>query len=289
MLNLSLILSIASLVSSTLAASSAFYGLNYGVNMYACPTLEDVKRDFRILSQYTNTVRIYSIKDCNLGELALKASQATKLRLYLGMWVDKSDSFDREFSALKTIAESNRFYNVEAIIVGSEVMYRGDLEPNELVDRIEKVKSLVSPLGQTKVTTADVYYKFTPEIINAVDFVMMNAFIYWEGINVDQATDTLMAHYQSVKDMSNGKLVRISETGWPDQGDQNMASIPSSENQKNFLLQTLCRTKQQEIDMIWFSAIDEGYKPGVESHFGLLDSNRQLKKDYTYEKLMNPC
>lgn len=56
-----------------------------------------------------------------------------------------------------------------------------------------------------------------------------------------------------------------------------------------FLLQTLCRTKQQGIEMIWFSAIDEGYKPGVEGHFGVLDSNRQLKKEYSYEKLMNPC
>lgn len=173
MFKISFIVSIVSLVSSTLAASSAFYGLNYGVNMYACPSLEDVKQDFRILSQYTNTVRIYSVKDCNLGELALKASQATKLRIYLGMWVDKSDSFDREYNALKTMAETNRFYNVEAIIVGSEVMYRGDLQSSELVERIEKVKSLVIPLGRTKVTTADVYYKFTPEIINAVDFIMM--------------------------------------------------------------------------------------------------------------------
>lgn len=171
MFKLSLIVSIISLVTSTLAASNAFYGLNYGVNTYACPSLEDVKHDFRIISQYTNTVRIYSVKDCNLGELALKASQATKLKLYLGMWVDKTDSFDREYSALKTIVESNPFYNVEAIIVGSEVMYRGDLQSNELVDRIEKVKTLVR--GQTKVTTADVYYKFTPEIINAIDFVMM--------------------------------------------------------------------------------------------------------------------
>lgn len=52
---------------------------------------------------------------------------------------------------------------------------------------------------------------------------------------MDQATDTLMAHYTSVKDMSNGKLVRISETGWPDEGSQNMESIPSHENQKKYV------------------------------------------------------
>lgn len=164
---------IASLATSVLASSSnAFYGLNYGVNIYACPTLEDVKRDFRVISQYTNTVRIYSVKDCNLGDLALKASQATKMRLYLGIWVDGVTPFEQEFNALKKIAKSNALYNVEAVIVGSEVMYRGDVSSEELVRRIEKVKKLVSPKG-TKVTTAEVYYKFTPEIIHAVDFVMM--------------------------------------------------------------------------------------------------------------------
>lgn len=55
------------------------------------------------------------------------------------------------------------------------------------------------------------------------------------------------------------------------------------------MMKTLCKTKELGIDLLWFSAIDEPYKPGVESHFGLLDSNRLLKPGYTYEGLMNPC
>ncbi|GAA5800265.1 glycoside hydrolase superfamily [Helicostylum pulchrum] len=275
-------------ITTVIAGSNAFYGLNYGVNTNACPTLEDVKHDFRAISQYTNIVRIYSVKDCDLGDLALKASRATKLRLYLGMWVDKTDSFDKELSALKRISESNPFYNVEAVIVGSEVMYRDDLQSSELVDRIGKVKELLASQG-TKVTTADVYYKFTPEIIDAIDFVMMNAFTYWEGVPIEAAPDTLLEHYRHVQSISNGKLVRISETGWPDQGNQNKESIPTPENQKDFMLKTLCKTKEQGIEMIWFSAIDETYKPGVESHFGLLDSTRKLKSEYTYDRLMSPC
>lgn len=47
--------------------------------------------------------------------------------------------------------------------------------------------------------------------------------------------------------------------------------------------------RSQGIDMIWFSAIDEPYKSGVEGHFGLLDSNRQLKSRYQYDSLINPC
>lgn len=160
------------LLAAAGVSANAFYGLNYGVNINACPTLETISSDFQAISQYTNIVRIYSVKDCNLGELALQASQANNLQLYLGMWVDKTHSFDKEFSALKRIASSNSFYNVEAVIVGSEVMYRNDMPSNELVKRIKKVKKLVKPLGP-KVTTSEVYYKFSPDVIDAIDFVMM--------------------------------------------------------------------------------------------------------------------
>lgn len=160
------------LIYNVLAGSSAFYGLNYGVSKEACPSFDTVKRDFRILSQYTNTVRVYSLKDCDIGQRALQASQEAKMKIYLGMWIDKTDSFDQEYEALKRIASSNSFYNVEAIIVGSEVMYREDMTADELAKRINKVKALVGPKG-VKVTTSEVYYKFYPEVIEAVDFLMM--------------------------------------------------------------------------------------------------------------------
>lgn len=163
------------LVSCTLligVSADIFYGLNYGVSKDACPSYETLDQDFKILSQYTSTVRVYSIKDCNIGDLALKASQANNMNIYLGMWVDKTDSFDKELAALKQLVSSNSLHNLEAIIVGSEVMYRGDLESYELVNHIEDVKSVVKPKG-VQVTTSDVYYKFSFDIVDAVDFLMM--------------------------------------------------------------------------------------------------------------------
>ena len=169
MVQLSFSLAFLSLASCALAGS-AFYGLDYGVNTGACPTLESVKRDFRTLSQYTTTIRVYSIKDCNLGQLAIQASQANKMKLYLGIWIDKTDSFDKEMEALQSLVKTESLRNVEAIIVGSEVMYRGDVSADQLVDHIKKVKTLARG---TKVTTSEVYYKFDPKVVNAVDFLMM--------------------------------------------------------------------------------------------------------------------
>ena len=61
--------------------------------------------------------------------------------------------------------------------------------------------------------------------------IYRNAFIYWEGKQVNEAADLLLEHYDHVKSISNGKQVRISETGWPDEGEINNESVPSIENQ----------------------------------------------------------
>lgn len=65
--------------------------------------------------------------------------------------------------------------------------------------------------------------------------IYRNAFTYWEGVPIEVAPDTLLEHYRHVQSISNGKLVRISETGWPDQGNQNKESIPTPENQKEYV------------------------------------------------------
>jgi glucan 1,3-beta-glucosidase len=207
--------------------SKPFYGLNYGINRENCPSQEAITRDFEELKPYTDRLRIYTLKDCNLGELAVTAAENVGMQLFLGMWVDKYDTFDQELHALENIQD--RLDQVEGIIVGSEVNYRGDLPPHVLASYIKKVKDIVKPAG-VQVTTSDVYYKFAPEVVDEVDYLMMNAFPYWEGAHIEDAASKLYDHYISAKEVANGKPVRISETGWPEQGSSFELSVPSPEN-----------------------------------------------------------
>ncbi|EIE75827.1 hypothetical protein RO3G_00531 [Rhizopus delemar RA 99-880] len=149
----------------------------------------------------------------------------------MGMWIDKTDSFLQELVSLKKLVSDYNVQNIEAIIVGSEVIYRGDVSSDQLTEYINQVKEVVHPLG-IQVTTSDVYYKFEPNVVSAVDFIMMNAFPYWEGTNISEAPNTLFEHYMHVKSLSNGKVVRISETGWPEEGAVFGDSIPRSDYQK---------------------------------------------------------
>lgn len=94
------------------------------------------------------------------------------MRIYLGMWIDRPDTFTNEMNALKQILATNNLSNVDAIIVGSEVLYRKDTDPNTFANYISQVKSLVAPKG-INVTVADVYYTFTDVVVKELDFVMM--------------------------------------------------------------------------------------------------------------------
>ncbi|KAI7869049.1 glycoside hydrolase superfamily [Spinellus fusiger] len=265
-----------------------FYGLDYGIDQTKCPSLEEITNDFRALKPYTQRLRIFSLSVCNQGALALQASQAVGLHLYLGLWIDRPETFDSELKALADITSQYSLENVEAAIVGSEVLYRGDTDADSLAAYIQKVKAILGPKG-VQVTNADVYYKLPPNVIQQVDFVMMNAFPYWEGVTVEQGAATLMSHYDYVKTISQGKPVRISETGWPAGGGNFGASIASPENQALYLSKVLCITKQRNIDLFWFSAKDEPYHTGVEATWGLLYPNTTLKSAISLSTLQNPC
>ncbi|KAL0074702.1 glycoside hydrolase family 17 protein [Phycomyces blakesleeanus] len=279
---------LASLLLATLAKAEYFYGLNYGINQDSCPTLEDVKKDLTALKPYTNRIRIFSLSVCNQAELALQATQELGMQLYLGMWVDRPDTFDNEMKALDNIASKYGFSNVDAIIVGSEVLYRNDTDSASLANYIKKVKDTIGPKG-VKVTTADVYYELPPDVVQELDFVMMNAFPYWEGVSVQDGASTLMNHYDHVVTIAQGKPVKISETGWPSAGDNFGDAVPSPENQKTYLAAVLCEAKKRNIDILWFSAKDEPYRSGVEAHWGILNANNTLKSNIPLSTLQNPC
>jgi glucan 1,3-beta-glucosidase len=119
--------------------------------------------------------------------------------------------------------------------------------------------------------------------------MIRNAFPYWQGVAVEQGADSLMKSYDIVVSKAQGKTVRISETGWPSAGDNYGASVPSPENQKLYLQNVLCVTRQRGIDLMYFSAIDEPYKGGVEAYWGIMDSNRQLKPTLSTSLFANPC
>lgn len=140
-------------------------------------------------------------------------------------------SFKKDFAALKKAVPGYEEY-VEAITVGSEALYRGDVTGPQLHRYIGLVANhFHKPI---KVGTADSWNKFhdgTADHLFTVDtketplveYVLANAFAYWQGTTAEKAHETYfkdmhgaMEHIQKVAG-DNAKRIQVvnGETGWP--------------------------------------------------------------------------
>jgi glucan 1,3-beta-glucosidase len=169
---------------------------------------------------------------------------------------------------------------VDIAAVGNEVLYRKDLSEDELLQYIGEVKASA---GKVPVGYIDAYYEFVqkPELIDACDIILCNCYPFWEGTDFEHSLSHMKNMYNSVKNVSSGKSVVITETGWPSEGQSIMQSKPSEFNSLKYFVDTQLWAKQENIGVFYFSSFDESWKVGPEgdvgAHWGIWDSSEKLK------------
>lgn len=139
-------------------------------------------------------------------------------------------SFLKDFASIKNAVPGNEDV-IEAITVGSETLYRGDLTGPQLHKYISVVQKQFPDLV---VGTADSWNKFADGTADdlfttdtteepMVKYILANAFAYWQGTPVDQAYKTYfndmwgaMSHIQHIAgDKATQIHILTGETGWP--------------------------------------------------------------------------
>src|SRR6185295_14923431 len=101
---------------------------------------EKVRADMKKLSTMTRAVRLYSSTEGN--ELVPAAAVEFGMKVTVGAWIDKgNDRNEREIDAAIQLARRNS--NVIGVVVGNEVIYRGDQKPDDLIEMIKRVKKSV--------------------------------------------------------------------------------------------------------------------------------------------------
>jgi len=87
--------------------------------------------------------------------------------------------------------------------------------------------------------------------------------------------------YQAVMAGGGDKHVIITETGWPSQGENYKGAQPSTENAMKYFINTQLWSKQEDIDIFYFTSFDESWKVGAEgevgAYWGIWDKNETLK------------
>ena len=237
---------------------------------------EQIERRLKILKPYTNWIRTFSSTDehARIAQIAVDMGFKT----LVGAWLsDDLKSNDNEIEGLLELA-SKGLVNIAA--VGNEVIYRKELAENELISYINHVKENINniPVGYV-----DAYYEFRdrPNITNACDIILANCYPFWEGCASEYSLLYMKDMFQEATKAANGKKVIITETGWPSAGSDLWGAHPSYKNYLQYFINTQLWSKNNNIDIFYFSSFDESWKVDSEgdvgAYWGLWDKNEERK------------
>ncbi len=239
-------------------------------------TEEQVERRIKIIKPYTKWVRSFSCIEGN--EHVPRIAKKHGLKTMVGAWLgDDLDKNEDEIEALIALAKEGC---VDIAAVGNEVMYRGDLTEEQLLEYIYLVKEA---LPDTTVGYVDAYYEFSikPKITEACDVILSNCYPFWEGCDLENSLTHMQQMFGQASHAANGKKVIITETGWPSKGTNLKGAFPSEEAAMKYFINAQLWSKKEGIDLFYFSSFDESWKVGPEgdvgAYWGLWDKNEKLK------------
>lgn len=240
-------------------------------------TEAQITRRMEIVAPHTKWVRSFSCTQGN--ELIPKVARDKGLKTMVGAWISQdAERNEREIKALVYLAEAGL---VDIAAVGNEVLQRNELSEQAIVQYLQRVRALLPkhiPLGYV-----DTYYHFLdkPALIDACDVVLINCYPFWEGASIENALNYLQHMYQLTSQVANGKKVIITETGWPSKGQNVQDATPSADNAMKYFINAQHWTKDNNIEMFYFSSFDESWKlhheGEVGTQWGLWDINEKQK------------
>ena len=261
----------------------------------------NVTRDLAVLSQLTNTVRLYGT-DCNQTELLLHSINQLNLngtvKVWLGVWQDTNATTNaRQLEQMYNILETYGTSPFVGVIIGNEVLFRQDMTATELGTVISGVKANFTAKGWTlPVASSDLGDDWTkaPALATQVDYVMSNIHPFFAGVTAEVAaswTWDFWTQYDTPLKTDMSKNI-IAETGWPSAGGMDCGSATTCTNgsiagiaeMNTFMEGWVCDALTNGTNYFWFEAFDEPWKIKFdttgkewEDKWGLMDVNRNLK------------
>ena len=241
-----------------------------------------IENDLKLLAKHSQCVRIYSV---NQGlDYVPAAASKIGLKVLLGAWIGWVDSDNLQEINLATSLANQYPDTVVGLIVGNEVLLRGEQTEAALAGYIKLAKQST----KVAVTYADVweYWLKHPALESSVDYVTVHVLPYWE--DDPQPVSNAMQHVNVVMDKVThafAKPVMIGETGWPSLGRHRNASVPSAVNQARYIREFLLRAEEAKWRYNVIEAVDQPWKRFLEGavggYWGLFDTNLNPKFSFS--------
>jgi glucan 1,3-beta-glucosidase len=239
-----------------------------------------IEEDLAQLSKLTGCVRNYSV-EFGLDQIP-EIAKRHGMKVLQGVWLS-SDRAKNEAQVEAAVALARKFPDViEAVIVGNEVLLRGEMSAIDLASTIRKVKARVP----VPVSYADVweFWLRNRDLAAAVDFVTVHILPFWEDFPI--AAHGAASHVEAIRKQVAaafpGKDIFVGEVGWPSAGRMREDALPSPIDQARVIGETVALAKRESFRLNVIEAYDQPWKRRLEGavggHWGLIDAwSRQFK------------
>jgi GPH family glycoside/pentoside/hexuronide:cation symporter len=235
-----------------------------------------IRARLQIIRSHTRWIRTFSCTDGH--EQTPRIARELGMKTLVGAWLGTHRAInEREIDGAIQVARAG---HADIVVVGNEVLLRGDLREDELLAYIERVRQA---LPGVIIGYVDAYFLFEkhPRVTAACDVVLTNCYPFWEGCPREQAIAYMQGMVQRTRAVARGKRVIVSETGWPDRGSAFHGAVPSVEGAMRYFVDTQLWAEQDGVEVFYFAAFDEAWKVGAEgdvgAYWGLWDKDGRLK------------
>jgi exo-beta-1,3-glucanase (GH17 family) len=237
-------------------------------------TTEQIAEDLAQLAKVTDCVRTYSVEN-GLDQVPALAAKVG-LKVIQGIWLGSNRL--KNLAQIATGVQLAKSYpgTITSLVVGNEVLLRGEMTVADLVANIRSVKAQIT----VPVTYADVweFWLKNREVYEAVDFVTIHILPYWEDFPIK--AKFAASHVDSIRKRMAvafpGKEILIGETGWPSQGRMREGALPSRASQARVVSEILDTAKREGFRVNLIEAYDQPWKRQLEGtvggYWGLFDA-----------------
>jgi len=240
------------------------------------PTVREIDEDLALLKGRTRSVRTYSTE----GTLAEVPALARRhgIKVALGAWID-ARALNNATQIEQAIRLARQHSNVIRLIVGNEVVLRGDIPIPELTAYLDRVRAAV----RQPVSTAEPWHVWLryPELAEHVDYLAVHMLPYWEGVSSEASIGYIDEKVAELEKAFPGKKIVLAEVGWPSNGRTREAAVASEANEAMFLRRFLARAREQGYVYYLMEAFDQPWKAqsegSVGAYWGVYDVERQPK------------
>lgn len=248
---------------------------------------QQIDEDLNKLKAVTDCVRTYAT-DQGLDQV-LPIAQKLGMKVLMGVWIGRNPQ-DNEKQIQQAIDLAKQYPGaLRGIIVGNEVLLRGEQTPIALTGMLKRVKEATG----IPVTYADVWEFWRPGndrvgpglegLAAAADFITIHILPYWEDqpIASDQGVEHLKDIYGILKAAYPDKTVLIGETGFPSAGRQRDKAVPSIVDEARYIRDFIAYANSIHVDYNLIEAFDQPWKRALEGtvggYWGVFSGDRALK------------